>query len=268
MKKKGLLSIILTGVLALGIVGCGGKAEDKTIKIGVSPVPHAEIVKEAIPLLEKEGYKVELKEFTDYASQNRALFEGSIDANYFQHIPYLEDQNKKNNYDLVSLVQIHLEPLGLYSNTVKDVKDLKDGATIAIPNDSSNGSRALKLLAKNGVIKVKDGELITPRDITENPKNLKFKELEAAAIPKALEEVDAAVINGNYALENKISYKEKGLIQEDKNTPEAKPYGNLIAVKKENENSEKSKALKKALTSPEIKKFIEEKYDGAVIPVF
>ncbi|MGL5150560.1 MAG: MetQ/NlpA family ABC transporter substrate-binding protein [Clostridium sp.] len=268
MKKKGLLSIILTGVLALGLVGCGSKAEDKTIRIGVTPVPHAEIVKEAIPLLEKEGYTVKVSEYTDYVAPNRALFEGSLDANFYQHVPYLESQNKDNKYDLVSIAQIHLEPLGLYSNTVRDVKDLKDGATIAIPNDPSNEARALKLLAKNGVIKVKEGELITPRDITENPKNLKFKELEAAAIPKALEEVDAAVINGNYALENKISYKEKGLIQEDKNTPEAKPYGNLIAVKKENENSEKSKALKKALTSPEIKKFIQEKYNGAVIPVF
>lgn len=277
MKKKSILSIVLTGVLALGLIGCGGAStdsgksaskEDKVIKVGVTPVPHKEILEVAIPLLEKEGYKVEVTEFNDYVQPNTALSDGELDANYFQTLPYLEEQNKSRGLDLVSVGQVHLEPMGLYSKKIKSLAELKDGATIAIPNDGSNESRALRVLVNAGLIKVKDGENITPKDITENTKNLKFSELEAASIPRALDDVDGAVINGNYAIGAGFNPSKDALAIEDKNSEASKPYGNAIVVKKGNENSEKIQALKKALTSPEVKKFIEEKYSGSVIPVF
>lgn len=277
MKKKSILSVVLAGVLTFGLVGCGGAADktgntdskdDKTIKIGVSPEPHKAIVDVAVPLLEKEGYKVEITEFTDYVQPNTALSEGSLDANYFQHLPYLNEQNSSKGLNLVSVAQIHLEPMGLYSNKIKSLDELKDGASIAVPNDPSNEARALKLLASKGVIKVAEGELITPKDITENPKNLKFTELEAASVPRSIDDVDAAIINGNYAIPAGFEPSKDAIIIEDKNSEAAKPYGNIIAVKKGDENKEKIQALVKALTSPEVKKFIEEKYNGAVIPVF
>lgn len=277
MKKKSILATILAGVLTFGLVGCGGATdkagktsskEDKIIKIGVSPEPHKAIVDVAVPLLEKEGYKVEITEFTDYVQPNTALSEGSLDANYFQHLPYLNEQNSSKGLNLASVAQIHLEPMGLYSKKIKSIDELKDGATIAVPNDPSNEARALKLLASKGIIKVKDGELITPKDITENPKNLKFNELEAASVPRSIDDVDAAVINGNYAIPAGFEPSKDAIIIEDKNSEAAKPYGNIIAVKKGDESKEKIKALVKALASPEVKKFIEEKYNGAVIPVF
>lgn len=277
MKKKSILSVILAGVLALGLVGCGNSSantgnsnskEDKIIKVGVTPVPHKEILDAAIPLLEKEGYKVEVTEFNDYVQPNTALSDGDLDANYFQTLPYLDEQTKSRGLDLVSVGQIHLEPMGLYSNKIKSLDAIPNGATIAIPNDGSNESRALRVLANAGLIKINDGESITPKDITENPKNLKFSELEAASIPRSLDDVDAAVINGNYALGAGFNPSKDALTIEDKNSEAAKPYGNAIVVKKGNENSEKIQALKKALTSDEVKKFIEEKYNGSVIPVF
>lgn len=279
MKKKSILSVILAGVLAIGLIGCGSTStddttgstdskEDKVIKIGVSPEPHKAIVDVAVPLLEKEGYKVEITEFNDYVQPNTAVSEGSLDANYFQHLPYLNEQNESKGLNLVSVGAVHLEPMGLYSKTIKSLDDIKEGDTIAIPNDPSNEARALKLLASNGVIKVAEGELITPKDITENPKKLEFSELEAASVPRALDDVTAAVINGNYAIPAGFSPSKDAIVLEDKDSEAAKPYANIIAVKKGNENKEKIQALVKALTSPEVKKFIEEKYDGAVIPVF
>ncbi len=275
MKKKSILSVILAGVLTFGLVGCGatnstkGNAkEDKVIKVGVTPVPHKEILDIAVPLLEKEGYKVEITEFNDYVQPNTALSDGDLDANYFQTLPYLEEQNKSRGLDLVSVGQIHLEPMGLYSNKIKSLDAIPDGATIAVPNDGSNESRALRVLATAGLIKINDGESITPKDITENLKKLKFTELEAASIPRSLDDVDAAVINGNYAIGAGFDPTKDALTIEDKTSEAAKPYGNAIVVKKGNENSEKIQALKKALTSVEVKKFIEEKYKGAVIPVF
>lgn len=279
MKKKSIISVILAGVLAIGLIGCGSAStgndtastdskEDKVIKIGVSPEPHKAIVDVAVPLLEKEGYKVEITEFNDYVQPNTAVSEGSLDANYFQHLPYLNEQNESKGLNLVSVGAVHLEPMGLYSKTIKSLDDLKEGDTIAIPNDPSNEARALKLLATNGVIKVADGELITPKDITENPKKLEFSELEAASVPRALDDVKAAVINGNYAIPAGFSPSKDAIVVEDKDSDAAKPYANIIAVKKGNENEEKIQALVKALTSPEVKQFIEEKYDGAVIPVF
>lgn len=279
MKKKSILSVILAGVLAIGLIGCGsaasgdatastGSKEDKVIKIGVSPEPHKAIVDVAVPLLEKEGYKVEITEFNDYVQPNTAVSEGSLDANYFQHLPYLNEQNESKGLNLVSVGAVHLEPMGLYSKTIKSLDDLKEGDTIAIPNDPSNEARALKLLASNGVIKVAEGELITPKDIKENPKKLEFSELEAASVPRALDDVKAAVINGNYAISAGFSPSKDAILLEDKDSEAAKPYANIIVVKKGNENKEKVQALVKALTSPEVKQFIEEKYDGAVIPVF
>lgn len=275
MKKKSILSIVLAGVVTLGLVGCGGAntagtkdtKNDKVIKIGVTPKPHKEIVDIAKPLLEKEGYKVEITEFNDYVQPNTAVSEGSLDANFFQHTPYLKEQNQSKGFKLVSVGAVHLEPMGLYSKKIKSLDELKDGASIAVPNDPSNEARALKLLASKGLIKVKDGELITTKDI-ENPRNFKFTELEAAGIPRAMEDVDAAVINGNYAIEAKFNPTKDAIIIEDKNSEAAKPYANILVVKEGNEKQEKIQALYKALTSPEVKAFIEKEYNGAVIPVF
>lgn len=276
MKKKSIISVVLAGVVALGLVGCGGAStsaskdskNDKVIKIGVTPKPHEEIVNIAKPLLEKEGYTVEVTEFNDYNQPNTAVEEGSLDANFFQHTPYLNTQNKEKGYHLVSVGAIHLEPMGLYSKKIKSLDDLKEGATIAVPNDPSNEARALKLLAGKGLIKIKDGELVTPKDITENPKKLKFNELEAAAVPRAIDDIDAAVINGNYAIEAKFNPAKDAIIIEDKNSDAAKPYANIVVVKDGNQDKDKIKALVKAMTSPEVKAFIEKEYSGSVIPVF
>ena len=270
MKKKSILSVVLAGVLALGLVGCGSSADDKVIKIGVTPKPHKEIVEAAVPLLEKEGYKVEITEFNDYVQPNTAVEEGSLDCNFFQHTPYLNEQVESRGLHLKSVSSIHLEPMGLFSKKIKSLDELQDGATIAVPNDPSNEARALKLLAANGVIKIKDGELVTPADITEdgNPKNLNFSELEAAAVPRAVDDVDAAVINGNYAIEAGFNVLTDAIIKEDKDSEAAKPYANIVVVKEGNENQEKIQALIKALKSDDVKEFINKEYNGSVIPVF
>ena len=248
MKKKSILSIVLAGVLTFGLVGCGNGAStgsadsknDKVIKIGVTPKPHEEIVNVAKPLLEKEGYTVEITEFNDYVQPNTAVSEGTLDANYFQHMPYLKEQNESKGFNLVSVGAIHLEPMGLYSKKIKSLDELKDGATIAVPNDPSNEARALRLLESKGIIKIAEGELVTPKDITENPKNLKFTELEAAAIPRSIDDVDAAVINGNYAIEANFNPTKDAIIIEDKDSEAAKPYANIIVVKEGNENATKN----------------------------
>lgn len=277
MKKKSILSVVLAGVLAIGLIGCGGTGsngsgadskDDKVIKIGVTPKPHKEIVDAAVPLLEKEGYKVEITEFNDYVQPNTAVEEGSLDVNFFQHTPYLNEQVQSRGLHLKSVAAIHLEPMGLYSKKITSLEELKDGSTIAVPNDPSNEARALKLLAANGLIKIKDGELVTPADITENPKNLQFSELEAAAVPRAVDDVDAAVINGNYAIEAGFDPTTNAIVKEDKDSEAAKPYANIVVVKEENENLEKIQALIKALTSDEVRDFINKEYNGAVIPVF
>ncbi len=277
MKKKSILSVVLAGVLAIGLIGCGGTGsngsgadskDDKVIKIGVTPKPHKEIVDAAVPLLEKEGYKVEITEFNDYVQPNTAVEEGSLDVNFFQHTPYLNEQVQSRGLHLKSVAAIHLEPMGLYSKKITSLDELKDGSTIAVPNDPSNEARALKLLAANGLIKIKDGELVTPADITENPKNLQFSELEAAAVPRAVDDVDAAVINGNYAIEAGFDPTANAIVKEDKDSEAAKPYANIVVVKEGNENLEKIQALIKALTCDEVRDFINKEYNGAVIPVF
>ena len=277
MKRKSILSLLLTGALAISLIGCGNtnkeaetgsKGEDKTITIGVTPVPHKEIVEEIKPDLEAEGYTVKIVEFTDYVTPNTSLAEGELDANYFQTVAYLDETNEGKGLDLTYTKGIHLEPLGVYSSTIKSLDELKEGATVAVPNDPSNEARALRVLEGAGLIKLKEGELVTPKDITENPKNLKFEELEAAQLPRALEEVGIAVINGNYALEAGLNPAENALYLEDATKEASKKYHNVLAVKKGNEDSEKIKALTNALTSDKVKKYIEEKYNGSVIPTF
>lgn len=266
-------AVLAAGALTLGLTACGAgndsTSADGPLIVAASPTPHAEIltyVKDN--LAKKAGLDLEVKEFTDYVTPNTATEDGSVGANYFQNKPYLDDFNKKNGTHIVPVVTVHLEPLGLYSNKVKKAEELKSGATVAVPNDTVNEARALKLLAANGLITLKDGagNSATPADIAKNPKNLKFKELEAAQTPRSLDDVDAAVVNGNYALESDLSPADDALVLEKaKNNP----YGNFIAVKEGQEKDPRVKKLAKLLTSDEVRKFIETKYaNGSVLPSF
>ena len=266
----------LAGLLALGalVAGCSGEkkeaaqSSDKKVglKVGATPVPHAEILNEIKPLLAKDGIDLQIIEFTDYVKPNLSLNDKEIDANFFQHEPYLKKFAADRKLDLVNLVAVHIEPMGVYSKKLKDIKSVPDGAKVAIPNDPTNGGRALNILAKAGLIKLKDGVGIsaTVGDIVENPKNLKITEAEAAMLPRTLDDVDLAVINSNFAMEAKLNPTKDALFIEPKDSP----YANIVAVRKGDENRKEIQALKKALTSPEVKKFIEEKYKGAVIPAF
>ncbi|MCX3062524.1 MetQ/NlpA family ABC transporter substrate-binding protein [Streptomyces beihaiensis] len=267
-------AVLVTGALTLGLTACGsGKSDSKDkasdpLVVAATPVPHAEIldyVKDH--LAKKNGLKLEVKEFTDYVTPNTAVQDGSVDANYFQTKPYLDDYDKKNGGGIVPVVTVHLEPLGLYSQKVKKAADLPEGATVAVPNDTDNEARALKLLDANGIITLKKGagSDATPRDIAENPKGLTFKEVEAAQTARSLKDVDAAVVNGNYAIEAGLKPAKDALVLE---SAKNNPYGNLLAVKKGNENDPRVKKLAELLTSPQVKKFIEDKYDGSVIPSF
>ncbi|MFC4327197.1 MetQ/NlpA family ABC transporter substrate-binding protein [Streptomyces andamanensis] len=270
-------AVLAAGALTLGLTACGGSDSDSgksdanaTLTVAATPTPQGEIltyVKDH--LAQKAGLKLEVKEFTDYVTPNTAVQQGQVDANYFQHKPYLDDFNKKNGTDIVPVPggSVHLEPLGVYSKTYKKLTDLKQGASIALPNDTTNEARALKLLEAGGLLKLKAGAgyEATPKDVTDNPKGLKFKELEAAQLPRSLGDVDAAVINGNYALEAKLSPAKDALAAE---SAKGNPYANFLAVKKGNEDDPRVKKLAKLLTSPEVKKFIEDKYDGAVVPAF
>ena len=266
----------LAGLLALGalVAGCSGEkkeaaqSSDKKVvlKVGATPVPHAEILNEIKPLLAKDGIDLQIIEFTDYVKPNLSLNDKEIDANFFQHEPYLKKFAADRKLDLVNLVAVHIEPMGVYSKKLKDIKSVPDGAKVAIPNDPTNGGRALNILAKAGLIKLKDGVGIsaTVGDIVENPKNLKITEAEAAMLPRTLDDVDLAVINSNFAMEAKLNPTKDALFIEPKDSP----YANIVAVRKGDENRKEIQALKKALTSPEVKKLIEEKYKGAVIPAF
>lgn len=241
-------------------------AEPVTLVVGASPIPHAEILKAIAPLLEAQGIKLEIKEFTDYVQPNVQLAEGQLDANFFQHKPYLDDQNQKNGWNLTSVAAVHVEPFGAYSKKIKSIDELKDGAKVAIPNDATNGGRALILLAKNGLITLKDPNNIasTKSDITENKKNLKIIELEAANLPRQLDEVDLALINANYALEAGLVPTKDALFIESGDSP----YANLLVVRPDDKEKDAIKKLAAALTSPEAKKFIEDKYQGSIIPAF
>lgn len=279
MKKK--LAALLAGVLCLSaLAACGGgndaqssdagASDDKTITVGASPTPHAEILNAAKDLLAEEGWTLNVVEFTDYVQPNTALVDGDLDANYFQHIPYLNNFNKENNADLVSAIEMHYEPFGIYPGKTATLDALADGATVAVPNDGSNETRALLLLQDAGLIKLKDGidptSDATKLDIVENPKNLDIQEIAAEQLPRSLEDVDLAVINGNYALQADLNAKEDSLITE--NPEYAKVYVNVVACRNGDENSEKIQALKKALQSDTVKQFIDDTYKGAVVAVF
>lgn len=255
-------SKILLGALLAVTLSSADKA--KTIIVGATPVPHAEILEAAKPLLEKEGFKLEIKEFNDYTIPNLATEDGDLDANFFQHLPYLNEFNKNKGTHLVKTVGVHLEPMGVYSAKIKDLNELKNGDTVAIPNDPTNESRALDVLASAGLIKLNDNPLKTPLDIVENPKNLKFSEIEAAQIPRTLGDVTIAVINTNYALNAKLNPSKDALALESTESP----YTNYVVVKAGNENSSKTKALNKAINSDEIRSFIKSKYEGAILPSF
>ncbi|PWK08955.1 MetQ/NlpA family ABC transporter substrate-binding protein [Tumebacillus permanentifrigoris] len=275
--KKVIFSA-LTLLLSASLIGCGTSAKDATpsttggdskvvtLKVGASPVPHEEILKQVAPLLEKEGVKLDIVTFNDYVQPNLKLADGTLNANFFQHVPYQETFSKEHKLELTALTKVHVEPIGGYSKKIKNISELADGASVAIPNDVTNEGRVLALLDKNNLIKLKAGVGIsgTLKDIVENKKNLKFKELEAAMLPRVLPEVDLALINTNYALEAKLVPTKDALILEDKDSP----YANVLTVNTKDKDNEALKKLAKALNSPEIKKFIEDKYQGAIVPAF
>lgn len=266
MKK--LLSIVLLVVLSLSLLaGCGAKASnDNEIVIGVHADPHSKLVNLIKDDLEKDGVKLTLVEFTDYIKPNTALNDGEIDANFFQHLPYLENMNAEENLTLVSIGNVHVEPMAFYSTSAKTIDELPNDAEIAIPNDTVNGGRALILLQDNGLIKLKEGSGLeaTEKDIVENPKNLKITAIEAAGLPRVLKDIDGAVINGNYALEAGLNPVKDGLIIEGTESP----YANIVAVRAGEENQEKFVKLIKALQSDKVKQYIEDNYDGGVVPAF
>ena len=270
MKKT--IAIVLTLILCLGLLaGCGkSAASDKTITIAASPTPHAEILAVAKEVLAKEGWTLEITEYADYVVPNNVVEDGEIDANYFQHVPYLNTFNAENGTHLVSVAMVHYEPFGIYAGTKSAIADLAEGDTIAIPNDGSNRARALLLLEQEGIITLKEGTGMeaTVLDIESNPKNLDIKEMEAAQIAGIRDSVALAVINGNYALQAGLNAGTDALAVEDAASISATTYANILVVKEGNENSEKTLALKKALLSEEVKNFINETYSGAVVPIF
>ena len=241
-------------------------AHAETLTVAATPVPHAEILNFVKPQLAKEGVELKVKEFTDYIQPNVQVAEKRLDANFFQHQPYLDEFNKAKGTQLVSVAGVHLEPLGAYSSKYKKLDELPSGATVVIPNDATNGGRALLLLAKTGLIKLKDEKSITatPKDITDNPKNIKVRELEAATLPRVLGQVDLALINTNYALEAKLNPTKDALAIEGSDSP----YVNILVARPDNKDSDAMKKLAAALHSPEVKQFILEKYKGAVVPAF
>ena len=258
--------------LAVGLSGCGaqkqGPVKEGSIVVGASPSPHAQILEAVSEQLAQKGYQLEIKEFTDYIMPNTALEDGELDANFFQHQPYLTDFNEKNGTKLVSAAAIHFEPLGIYGGKTADLADLPEGAQIAVPNDTTNEARALWLLQAQGIIEVDEqaGLEATKQDISSNPENVEIVEMEAAQLPRALADVDFAVINGNYAVAAEIA--DQVLVTEDKDSEAAKQYANIVAVREGDENREDIKALVEALQSDEVKAYIEETFGSTVIPVF
>ena len=307
MKKRTLGTIALAAVLvSAGLAGCSGKGteatsaaaenslsetesageetsaseesaqessapagEMQTLVVGATPSPHAEILEVVKPLMAEKGYDLQIQEFTDYVLPNRALEEGDIDANYFQHIQYLDSYNEQNGTDLVNAGEIHYEPLGIYGGKTTDLSALPDGAVVFVPNDITNEARALLLLQDQGLLTLADGAGVeaTTSDITENPKNLDIVEMEAALIPRTLSDCDIAIINGNYALQAGMNVSD-ALAAETADSLAAETYANVVAVRAGEENSEKIQALLEALRSPEVKEYMETTYNGAVVPLF
>ncbi|MBK5253870.1 MAG: MetQ/NlpA family ABC transporter substrate-binding protein [Peptostreptococcaceae bacterium] len=273
MKKNILVTTLVIVLSAILLVGCGGStAEDeasKVITVGATPSPHAEILEFIRDDVEAAGYELEIVEFQDYILPNTSLESGELDANFFQHQPYLTDFNENNGTDLVSIGAVHYEPLGLYKGSKSSVADLEAGDKIAVPNDTTNEARALQLLQAEGIITLKDGVGLeaTKIDIVENPYDIEIVELEAAVIPRSLPDLALAVINGNYALSADIS-SDDAIAYEAADSEAAEEFANIIAVKAGNEDSEKSKVLYEAITSDKVKAFIKDTYKGAVLPAF
>lgn len=268
MNRK-IIAAVLTGAILTGAFSVNVFAdEDKTISVAASATPHAEILEQAKPLLEEKGYELEVKVFDDYIIPNEVVESGDFDANYFQHIPYLESFNEEKGTHLVDAGDIHYEPFGIYPGKKESLDDIEEGDTIAVPNDTTNEARALLLLQDNGIIKLKEGVGLeaTKNDIEENPHNVEIIELEAAQIPRVVQDMSYVVLNGNYALQADYSVAKDSLAYEKSDSEAAKTYVNLIAVKEGNEDSEAIKALVEVLKSDEIKEYINETYDGAVIP--
>lgn len=294
--KRRLIVLALALCLLLGLAACGGNdtaddstanntttgnnaadntadsgdtADGKVITVGATPAPHAEILEVAKEVLAEEGYTLDIVEFDDYIMPNDAVEEGELDANYFQHITYMNQFNEDNGYHLVSVGSIHYEPFGLYAGKTASIEELADGAQVAIPNDATNGGRALLLLEQEGLITLKEGAGITAtvNDIVDNPKNLEIVELEARLLPDSLKDVDLAVINGNYAIDAGLKISD-ALAIESAEGEAATAYANVLTVKEGNENDEGVQALLAALESDEVRTFIEETYDGAVVPLF
>jgi D-methionine transport system substrate-binding protein len=274
MKK--VLVVLL--VLAIGIfaIGCGGgdadtaKEETTKLVVGASPVPHAEILEFVKPILAKQGIDLEIKEFTDYVQPNLALNDGELDANYFQHLPYLEQFNADNDMDLTYTVSVHFEPVGLYSKSITSLDQIKNGAKIGVPSDPTNEARALLLLQDNGLITLKEGVELkaTKVDIVDNPKNIEIIEMEAAQLATSLPDMTAAVINGNYALDAGLSIS-KAFVSEGKDSIAAKTFGNILAIRPGDEDRPEIKALSDVLNSDEVRAFIEEKYaESGFVPTF
>lgn len=275
-KKFGLLLTCLLS-LSLLLVGCGSETgeqpeaadnkEAKVLKVGATPVPHAEILKVVKPILEKDGIQLDIIEFNDYVQPNLALNDNNLDANYFQHLPYLEEFNNQKGTKLTYTAKIHFEPMGLFSKKIKDVSEFKEGDQIGIPNDPTNGGRALAILEKAGLIKMKEGVGIsaTVRDIVE--KKVEVIELEAAQLPRSVDDLAGAVINGNFAVQANFVPTD-ALVAEDAQSEAADTYGNILAIRKGDENRAEIQKLNEALKSPDVKKFIEETYKGAVIATF
>lgn len=295
MKK--LISATLAATLALSLAACGSSASSTeaastestaasskaaestaetselagtTLKVAASPTPHAEILNVAKDILAEQGITLEVVEFSDYVQPNLVTESGEVDANYFQHTPYLESFNEENGTHLVSVGAIHYEPFGIYPGKSNDLANIADGATIAVPNDTTNEARALQLLAAQGLLTVRDGAGLTAtvNDITENPHNLQIEEIEAAQLPRTVQDVDFAVINGNYAMEAGFSVGKDALATEDASSEAAQTYANVLVVKEGNENNPAIQALLKALQSDEVKNYIDQTYDGAVVAIF
>lgn len=267
MKK--LTAAVLAGVLATGALAATVSAEDdKKITVAASATPHAEILEQAKPLLEEKGYELEVEIFDDYILPNEVVEAGEFDANYFQHIPYLDSFNEEKGTHLVNAGGIHYEPFGIYPGTKDSLDDIEDGDTIAVPNDTTNEARALLLLQDNGIITLKEGVGLeaTVRDIEEYKVEVEIQELEAAQVPRYTEEMSYVVMNGNYALQAGFSVADDALTYETSDSEAAKTYVNVIAVKEGNEDSEKIQALVDVLKSDDIKNYINETYNGAVIP--
>ena len=267
MKK--IIAVVLALTLALSLAACGAKADEKTIKVGATPAPHAAILEQVKEILAKEGYTLEIVEFDDYVLPNTALSEGELDANYFQHITYMNNFNEEYGINMVSAAGIHYEPFGIYAGKCASLADLPDGAVIGVPNDATNEARALLLLEQEGLIKLEEGVGLsaTKDSIVENPHNYDIKETKAELLTATLADFDIAVINGNYAIEAGLKVNE-ALAVEAADGAAAEAYVNVVAVMAGHENDEKIQALVKALMTAEVKAYIEQTYEGSVVPLF